>query len=482
MQDTLVYLQNHWKALLGWVWLVAGIVLAIHIVLQKRSPASTLAWILALFFISPIGLLVYRFFGPQRITRQSLRRMRSRMLLATQSAAPWSPYDREAPAWFRPHSHLIEASSGIPASSLNSYQRLLNGKATFDAILQDIAQAKHHIHLEYYIFEPDQTGQQLLKALQARLREGVKVRLLLDGVGAANLLKKRHRHLLEAFTQAGGEYAVFHPARLDRWRPMVNLRTHRKIVVVDGHIGYTGGVNITDDENEAIHPQSAYRDTHLRFEGAGVRWLQFVFLQDWVYASGRHQLGEGLFTEEVPGTISMHLAASGPDNDGQAIHHSVLHAINTAQNRIWLTTPYFVPTDPAYTALINAARRGVDVQLLVPLRSDSLWVTWAARSYFTELLAAGVKIYEYHERMLHAKTLLVDEGYSMVGTANFDNRSFLLNFEIAVVLYDRPLNQTLAEDFRNDLRASRRRHLTDQKMRLWQRFPVAFARLLSPLL
>ena len=262
----------------------------------------------------------------------------------------------------------------------------------------------------------------------------------------------------------------------------MNLRTHRKIVVVDGSIGFTGGINITDEENEELFPDVAYRDTHLRMEGAGVRWLQYVFMQDWVYASGKHRFEPEVLAPHAPGPYAVHVVASGPDSDGQSIHQSMLHAISIAEQRILLTTPYFVPTEPTFFALMNAALRGVNVQILVPRRSDSWLVTVAARSYFGVLRGAGVKIFEYQGNMLHAKTLVVDDNYSMVGTANFDNRSFLLNFEIAVALFSPELNRQLAEDFVHDLGKARLVTFNPRSIRWYYHLPASFARLLSPLL
>ncbi len=480
------YLLLHWKSLLAWLWLVTGIYLALRIIWQQRAPVATLAWIMILGLVPPVGILIYHFFGPTRVNRQTLRRTRSRILLASENdmdkllEGEFSPSVAE-----RQHQRLIEAACGMPVSSCASIERLRNGDATFSAILQAVADARQHIHLEYYIFDPDSTGSTLLTALTAKAREGVHVRLLVDGLGSARLLGRRGRKLLHAFTEAGGELAVFHPARLHRMMPFVNLRTHRKILVVDGHIGFTGGINVTDDGCEKQNPETAYRDTHLRMEGAAVRWLQYTFMQDWVYASGRHQFEADVFPPQEPGDHAVQVLASGPDSGREAIHRGMLHAINMAKVRILLTTPYFVPTEPAFYALINAALRGVDVQIMVPMRSDSFLVTWAARSYFGTLRMVGVKIFEYQGKgMLHAKTLVVDTEYSMIGTANFDNRSFLLNFENAVVLYGPEMNAQLAADFADD--RSRTRYVTqeimDQRSQWHERMLTAFARLLSPLL
>lgn len=469
---------------LGWVWTAYIIGLAVWIVWQRRSPVSTLAWIMALSLMPVIGLGVYAWFGPQRVQRQRLKRWHSRAALMSrqdlQRLRDAPPQD--APAWAMRHARLIEAACGLPLSSAQSAQLLASGGATYSALLQDIAQARRHVHLEYYIFEPDDTGTRIILALAERARAGVQVRLLLDAIGSARLLSARHAPLLQALRDAGGEVAVFHPARLDRLRPLVNLRTHRKIAVLDGHTGYVGGINITDQENEHLHPHSAWRDTHLRLQGGVVRWLQYLFVQDWHYAGGRPPArGETLLPELAPGTIPAQIIASGPDTDGHAIHRATLDALAMARQRIWLATPYFVPTEETLLALTNAALRGVQVKLMVPRRSDSRIVTAAARSYFKELQAAGVLIFEYHGRMLHAKTLLVDQHYGMTGSANFDNRSFRLNFEVMAVVVESSFNQRLAEQFDADLSHCKRvppnRHLSAAQQLL-----ESLARLASPLL
>ncbi|MDO4795185.1 MAG: cardiolipin synthase [Brachymonas sp.] len=480
------YTTEHWRALLGWVWFLAGVHLAIHVTLQRRSPAATLAWILGLCLISPLGLIVYRFFGPQKVKRQSLRRLRSQARLRAHCDMRQLLQDRpQPPVWAFRHSQMIEASCGIPPSHCDAIEVINGGGAALQAIVQQIGQARCHVHLEYYIFEPDQSGQQLMDALLAALQRGVKVRLLVDDVGSARFMGRAGKALRERFLAAGGQLAAFHPSHFNLFlRPMLNLRTHRKIVVCDGWVGFTGGINITDDENEHLRPQTAYRDTHLRLEGAAVRWLQYVFLENWAYASGEHKFEPGVWATDRAGT-GRHLvqvAASGPDSSGQAIHHSVLHAIGMAQQRVWLTTPYFVPTEPAEYALLNAALRGVEVKILVPRRSDSFWVTMAARSYFKELRDAGAQVYEYTGPMLHAKTLVVDDNYSMVGTANFDNRSFLLNFEVCVVLYSTELTRQIAQMFTEDLRQAQRVTAEPGKQPWHNALLESIARLFSPLL
>lgn len=468
---------------IGWTWTISSIVLTTWIILQRKSPVSTLAWIMVLNLMPVVGLLVYAYFGPQRIKRQRLKRWHKRAALMSREDVSALRAERpDVPAWAVQHARLIEEASGLPMSSAQSVDVLASGGTTLDALLREIDGARGHIHLEYYIFEPDETGSRLLQALIAKARAGVKVRLLVDAIGSPKLLSRRHRRLLDEFRAAGGEVAVFHPARLDRLRPLVNLRTHRKIVVIDGHTGFVGGINVTDDENEHIRPDNAYRDTHLLIRGGAVRWLQYVFLRDWHYAEGRPPApDEDLLPEQAPGALPVQIVTSGPDSDTEAIHRAMIDALNMARERVWLATPYFVPTESALTALTNAALRGVQVKLMVPEKSDSRVVTAAARSYFKELQDAGVLVFEYHDRMFHAKTLVVDTLYGSVGSANFDNRSFRLNFEVMAVVMDRAFNQRLAEMFDDDL-SHCKLVPRDRRAPPWQRLFEAVARLASPLL
>ena len=468
---------------LGLAWAISEAVLIVWIIWQRRSPVSTLAWIMSLSLMPVVGLVVYAFFGPQRIKRQRLKRWHKKAaLMSKEDLSALRAEHTQAPLWAQQHAQLIDAACGLPMSSAQSVDILPSGGATLEALLHAIDGARGHIHLEYYIFEPDETGSRLLRALAARARQGVKVRLLVDAIGSPKLLSRRHRARLNEYRDAGGEFAVFHPTRLDRLRPLVNLRTHRKIVVVDGCVGLLGGINVTDDENEYLRPHDAYRDTHLLLRGGVVRWLQYLFLQDWHYASGARPPDEAaLLPEQAPGSIPVQIAASGPDTDGEAIHRAMIDALNMARERVWLATPYFVPTDEARLARTNAALRGVQVKLIVPEQSDSRIVTAAARSYYKEMLDAGVLVFEYQNRMFHAKTLLVDQHYGMVGSANFDNRSFRLNFEVAAVVHARDFNQQLADMFEADLSHCKR--VPAQRRAPWhQQLFEAVARLGSPLL
>ena len=471
-----------WLNWLGWIWTLSSLVLITWIVMQRRSPVSTLAWIMLLSLMPVFGLAVYAYFGPQRVKRQRLRKWHQRAALMSQEDLRALRQGRaEPPVWAVQHSALIEQSCGLQLTSCYEVQLLANGGATFDALLREIAAARQHIHLEYYIYEPDSTGLAVLQTLTAKAKEGIRVRLLVDAIGSPVLCSRRGRHHLADYLAAGGQFAIFHPRRLDRLRPLVNLRTHRKIVVIDGRVGLLGGINITDDENENVRPHDAYRDTHMLLRGGAVRWLQYLFLQDWGYAGGGQIHDLDKIPTEQPGTVPVQIVASGPDSDNEAIHRAMIDAINMARERVWLATPYFVPTEAALMALTNAALRGVSVKVMVPEKSDSRVVTAAARSYFEELQNAGVLVFEYRGRMFHAKTLLVDRSYGMVGSANFDNRSFRLNFEVAAAVFGTKFNQELAGMFEHDLSECQRVE-AGYRARAPQRLFEAVARLASPLL
>jgi cardiolipin synthase A/B len=471
------------KTGLSLAWSAYIAVLSVWIVMQKRAPVSTMSWILSLALLPFAGFVIYYFLGPQRLKAQRLRRLRSR-------AGAQGPADmallrkaaESAPAALRQMAELGTAACGLPVSSATAVELLSGGARAFDDIFAAVRAAEDHVHLEYYIFEPDTIGTALRDLLVQKTKEGVAVRLLIDALGS----KRVGHRFLAPLLEAGGKVALFHDTKIGRrLRPVTNYRTHRKIVVCDGHVGFTGGVNITDEEDKRTRAD-AYHDVHLRIEGSAVRWLQTTFLEDWTYATGESLPAQGeslpqLMPFSEPGNIPVQIVTSGPDNPLEAIHRMHVSAINSAGRRAWLTTPYFVPGEPALMALTSAALRGVDVRLLVPRRSDSFVVSAAARSYFDELIAAGVKVWEYKARMLHSKTLVVDDHCAMIGTANFDNRSFRLNFEVMAVVYGDSLALPLADQFETDLRSSAAVH-AHRPQHFLRRLGDATARLFSPLL
>jgi cardiolipin synthase A/B len=449
------------------LWSVYILVLSIWIVLQKREPVATLAWILALSVLPIIGFLIYHVFGPQRIRRQQHRRLRSKSrLVSPKTSAAGSDVNE-----------MIRAMSGYPLSSATNIDWLMSGEQMFTRLLQEIRSAHRQIHLLYYIFEPDTRGTQIRDALIESAKNGVAVRVLLDAIGSVHLTDR----FLQPLRDAGVEIAFFHRMRFrlrGLWAPKLNLRNHRKIVVIDERISLTGGMNITDQQDRSLKPD-AFHDLHVCVQGDVVHWLQYAFLQDWVYV-GKH-LPKDVFlqTDTSSGDIRAQVIPAGPDSNTENIHRTQVHLIHHAKRRVWLCTPYFVPSAEALMALSNAALRGIDVRVLVPQRADSLTVTYAARSYFDELCAAGVRVFQY-PHMLHAKVLLVDDDV-LVGSANFDVRSFRLNFELGLLLQHaqcaEQIRERLAQDFSTAEEVSRGRALS-----FLSKLGEAVARLFSPLL
>ncbi len=457
-------------------WAVYISALSVWIVLQKRPPVSTLAWILSLAALPVLGFLIYHWLGPVRIRRQQLKRRRSRRRLEREPLSECDVLAALAGPLELRQARLVERLTRLAPTTAQRVELLSDGEATYEALLAAIREAREHIHCEYYIFEPDRIGCAVRDALAERARAGVAVRLLVDAVGSAKL----SRRFLRPLREAGAEVVFFHPFRLATLRPVLNLRTHRKIAIIDGRIGFTGGINVSDTQDERVH-SGAFRDLHLRIEGAAVNGLQLVFVEDWLYASRRPLRQHGMFPQLAYGEIPLQWLPSGPDTPQEPIHRAMLQAMGDADQRIWLVTPYFVPPEPALYALTRAAQRGVDVRVLVPRRADSRIVTYASRSYFDELLRAGVRVFEYQPRMLHTKALLVDEALCTLGSANFDARSFRLNFELCLNIYGKPsaraLEAVLLEDFAQAKEVRRPRRITRR-----HRLAEAGARLLSPLL
>ncbi len=453
--------------------------IAVVIILQRRSPVATLAWVLVLIFLPLIGLLVYRVIGPLRLERKKLKRSASRRAVAEAMAAlaDVGEDSEEHLQLARVGMQLGEASP-LRAREIDVY---LDGVTNYAAILAAIAAAQHHVHLEYYIWEPDKIGTLLRDALIERARAGVKVRMLVDGTGSSRL----KRRFLRPLKDAGVEVARFNPLKLRFLRMRrPDFRTHRKIVVIDGRVGFTGGMNICDEHSAELHPEW-WRDTHARITGAAVWPLQRLFMEDWYFSTGVLCPVDALHfpQPEEPGEHLVQVLGSGPDSDAFAIHKVLFTTINQSTDRLWLTTPYFVPDEALLTAMITAALRDVDVRLIVPRKGDSRLVDMAARSYLPELLAAGVKVYEYETRFIHAKTVVSDDDTSIIGTANLDNRSFRLNFEVAALIFGPQVNKVLADAFLVDLEGSR--PITKEAMarqRLRVRLGQATARLISPLL
>ena len=481
-------MPEHVIALLSLAWLAWIILTAVTLVLERRSPTATLAWLLALLFLPYIGFVVYFLFGPRRLKRRRLRysRARTRLIQSTH------PHLRQDPTPLRPDAEPLDQQLAVMLKRLgqgtpmqaDSVTLLETGDACFEAIEAAIRTATHHIHLEYYIWQPDGVGTRLRDLLVEKAKAGVQVRLLLDAIGSSRI----NRRFLRPLQEAGGMTAWFNPlrVRIPRLRySQINFRTHRKIIVLDGRIGFFGGINVCDNHSSFSSAKNAWRDTHLCLKGEPVHRLQFIFLEDWLFATDQAPFTPEFFPafpDSAADRPWVQVMESGPDNPRYAIARFFFAAMTGAQRQILLTTPYFVPDAPLNTALITAALRGVEVRLLVPKQSDSRLVTAAARSYYDDLVQAGVRIDEYGPPMLHAKVMVIDGRIAAVGSANFDNRSLTLNFEVMAAIYDPETAAHLITSFEADCQLAQRYVKSGRRAPLSERLFESFARLLSPLL
>jgi len=489
------FLAAHWKLILTIAYLAWAFAVIVGLILARRSSAATLAWTLALLALPYVGAAVYLFFGPRRLHRKKLRYARARRQIRQVApgldATDGAVMGEAIRVRYRQLARLAtELGQPAPRRADEPVTVYIDGDDCYAAIEAAICAATDHVHLEYYLWEPGRAGDRLRDALAERARAGVKVRLLLDDVGSDGASDGYFATL----TRAGGELAWFNPLRISRVRPtLLNFRTHRKIVVVDGRIGFTGGMNVSDVQSSdgstssGTHAKGSaleWRDTHMRIVGAPVGALQRVFLDDWAFAVGTCKVEAAHFpaSERDPNGPSVQIIASGPDDSVFAIQQFKFAAIASSRHSLSITTPYLVPDEATLAAIKSAALRGVNVRLLVPKRGDSKLVTAAGRSYYDELVAAGVVLFEYGPAMLHAKTMVIDDTVAVVGTANLDNRSFRLNFEVIAVVYDAAAAGQLGAIFDRDLRSAVRYKPPTGKRPIGERLLFGVARLVSPLL
>jgi cardiolipin synthase len=427
------------------------------LLLKKREPTSSVAWILLIVVLPVLGGLLFLVFGINRVERKAvgMKRQTRRVLgpiLPELSQFESPPSNSREPL----RNGLLRMATQInlmPATFGNRIEVLNETPRTLALMEQAIESASQTLHLEYYIWRPDRTGTRLRDMLIQKAREGIAVRFLYDGIGSMTL----SRRFLRPMREAGILVASFLPGRafLHRWS--VNLRSHRKILVVDGQVGFTGGMNI-GDEYLGKNPQLGFwRDTHLRLHGPAVLQLQQVFVEDWLFATNEELLLAEVFpTPQACGEIVAQVLVGEPIGDLSTFHSVLFAAITDARKQILLTASYFVPPESLVTSLETAARQGVRVRLLLSSRCAYFWTLAAGRSYYESLLRAGVEIYEYQHGLMHAKTLTIDGQWSLVGTANFDTRSLFLNFEVGVAVFDEGIATQLEEQFERDVARSNR--------------------------
>lgn len=436
-------------------YMVTLLLIRMVILTRRRQPASTIAWILAIVMLPYLGGLLYLIFGINRVERRA-KVIEDASRTIHKRLPDMDRYQLEAKRELNDQqTRLMKlASHGcdtVPTEE-NHVELLADTNVTFRRIEEAIMAAENSIHLEYYIWRADKSGTRLRDLLIEKANEGVKVRFLYDGLGSIFLRRK----FLQPMRDAGIVVSPFHSGRSLRAKWSINLRSHRKIVIVDGKVGFTGGMNIGDEYLGRNKAFGYWRDTHLKLQGPTVLQLQLVFAEDWYYATSEELLSSEKYPEpEVVGNVIAQVVSGGPIGNVRTFHALMFTAINEARNRITLATSYFVPTDPLVMALETAARRGVEVRLLLAGKSAHHWTVLAGRSYYESLLSAGVTIYEYKRGILHSKTLTIDGTWSLVGSPNFDARSLLLNFEVGVAFYDELIAQQLESHYDKDTEHAR---------------------------
>ncbi|MEN6517062.1 MAG: cardiolipin synthase [Methanospirillum sp.] len=432
-----------------------AIVIAIVFV-ERRNPTVALAWVAVLLLFPYAGFVLYLLFGRHIYSERRFhlkgsddQRVRSRVRRQTRALDECRiEFADPAADRFRPLMRLLLAEDRAVIWTQSRVEYEDRGEAHFIAMLEAIRSARHYIHMEYYIIRNDELGRCFIDVLAERARAGVTVRLVYDAVGCASVGRNFFRPLAEA----GGRAVPFFPGFLGLVNFRINFRNHRKILVVDGNVGFLGGYNI-GVEYLGEGSLGPWRDAHLRLEGDAVQSLQARFLMDWNYAA-RDSLGleDGFFPEpRAAGTVACQIASSGPDTPKLTIKEGFLKMIASATKTIEITTPYFVPDDSVLDGLRIAAGSGVHVRIMIPSKPDHMFVYWATLSYIGPLLDAGVRAYTYDRGFLHAKTCVVDGEVGTVGTANWDVRSFKLNFETNAFIYDRAVCGELRRAFQRDL-------------------------------
>ncbi len=437
----------------GAVWFVLLLVFLVNIgacitliFLERRNPQIVAGWLLLMIFLPLIGFVLYLFFGRHLYGEHIFSKKTAADQLISQVAeAQYHSLlnkEMELPEEverFDSTMALLLNQDNAAYSANNSVDVYISGEEKFAAFKEAIRSARHHIHMEYYILRADELGREIIDLLAERAAAGVEVRVIFDAVGVQKVKPAFYENLVKT----GGNVQIFFPLKIPIFNTRINYRNHRKILVVDGKTGFIGGFNI-GDEYLGKGPLGYWRDTHLRLHGGAVSSLQTRFIMDWNYAVPAspvevrenspyypdHELSE------FYGASGVQIASSGPDSAGKAIYAGFVSLIGHARKSIYIQTPYFIPDETIFTALLMAVRSGIDVRIEIPCKPDHPFVYWASYSYLGDLIRAGAKGYTYDKGFIHSKTAIIDGVASTIGTANWDIRSFKLNFETNAFIYD----------------------------------------------
>jgi len=461
------------------VYFVLVIGTIVVVILDNRNPVKTMAWVLVLVFLPIVGLVFYFFFGRSQRRVRLIEKKSYGSLLKKPLAEYMSQdvctlpgdYDRLI-RFFR------QTNQAFPFEG-NRIEIYTNGYTKLQSLLRELRKARTHIHLQYYIFEDDAVGRIVKDALLEKAREGVEIRVLYDDVGSW----KVPNHFYEEMREAGIEVRSFLKVRFPLFTSRVNYRNHRKIVVIDGRIGFVGGMNLAERYVKGMS-WGIWRDTHLLIEGKAVHGLQTSFLMDWYFVDRTLITSSCYFPRIGPvGSSLIQIVTSQPIGPWKEIMQGLEMALLSAKKYFFMQTPYFLPTETLLTAMQNAALSGVDIRLMLPERADSTITHWASFSYLSDVLRAGVKVYLYRKGFLHSKLMVSDDMLSTVGSTNLDFRSFEHNFEVNAFIYDMEIALQMKEIFLEDQRACAQIYLKSWKKRPFREKVIeSVMRVFSPLL
>lgn len=452
------------------------------IISENRSPVRALAWVTTISVVPVLGLVLYIVFGRNIRARRMMKRSKRRRLKYRSEGKQLSFQKSN----LSENSHtLIRLASSLgspPAQVENDVEIYKEGKPKFESLLRDIENAKKYIYIQYYIIADDKIGNAICDSLVKKAEQGVDITVVYDPVGSFASKKKFFNRLCDA----GVDAKPFIPVRFPAVGVRINWRNHRKLCVIDGRIGYIGGMNIADRYIDGGDKFNMWRDLHLRVKGPIVSSLEASFISDWNFLEDDIErfLNNKFFLPKHPaGGMVTQFVSSGPTDRWYNIELIFLKAISLAKHRVFIATPYFLPTEGLLSALQSASLSKVDVRIMIPKRSDSKLLTYASSSYVEQLLHAGIKVYFFEEGMLHSKMLLVDDEITSIGSTNFDFRSFEHNFEGNLFIYDRQFNAKAAEVFFEDIKVSERVYSVKWKKRSFGRKAIeSVTRLFAPIL
>ncbi len=456
------------------LYVYIALVVLTAILMENRNPVKTLGWIMIMILLPIVGIILYVFLG------QDLRRKK---IINNKLRFPHvniSTRYCDDPEHFGKVASLLIETAGARLSDNNKVDVFTTGVDAFKSLYTDIEQAKEHIHVEFYIIENDKLGNCFRELLERKAREGVRVRVIYDYLGAWKLPIAWRMSL----KNAGAFIHPFLAADNIFKFTLLNYRNHRKLVVIDGRVAYTGGMNLAERYRWG-NRLGLWRDTFVRVEGPAVHSMQYSFLVDWSFVDGKVITDKKYYPEVscFEDGEKVQVVTSGPDSDWRNVMQGIVAAVSKAEKEILIHTPYYMPPEPVMNALETAALSGVRVRVMIPERNDSKIVAAAGRSYIESLLRAGVEVYYYQHNFLHSKAIVIDKYLSIVGTANMDNRSYEQNFEIAAFVYGEKTAKCLVEGFDRDMESSRQLNVNIWRHRKWyKRYVESLARLISPLL